>query len=220
MRYADLFSGGRELAAALQSYAEREDTLVLGIVRGGVPAAVEVSAHLQLPLDLLLLRALVQTPDGRLLRAVRVAGTLLPDAELVDLPDTTPAEIRWLVDDALARLAARERQCRGDRPAVDVRGKTVILVDCGMRTGTTMRASIAAVRRAGAPFVVAAAPVGAAAAVASVEALADECVCPRSPEVLGNVSLGYERFQVPSEEQINELLAVRFSGMRDADQHF
>jgi putative phosphoribosyl transferase len=206
MRYADLSSGGRELAAALERHGGREDVLVIGIVRGGVPAAVEVAVRLDLPLDLLLLRALLQQPSGGFLRAVRIGGNLVADPELLDLPADTPGEVRWFVDDALSALEAREKECRGDRPAVDVEGKTVVLVDCGMRTGGTMRAAIAAVRRAGASAVVAAVPAGAAPACALVAPLADETICLYTPESLANVAVAYQRFDVPAFEQIHALL--------------
>lgn len=210
MRYPDLSSGGRELAVSLESYAGRGDVLVLGIVRGGVPAAIEVASHLDVPLDLLLLRALLQRPSGDPVRAVRIAGKPILDRELLDPPEDRPAEVRWFVEEALAQLEARERQCRGSLPPVEVEGKTVILVDCGMRTGGTMRAAIRAVRSAGAAAVVAAVPVGAAAACAVVEPLADCFLSLRTPEVLGNVAVAYERFDVPGEDQIRALATPLF----------
>jgi len=206
MRFADLRSGGQALASALGRYRRAEDTIVLGIVRGGVPAAVEVSRALELPLDLLLLRALLQRPSGEPVRAARVAGTLVLDDELKALA-TPPCSIEEIfVAEALEAFAQREVVCRGSRPAAVIEGKTVLLVDNGLRTGGTMISAIRAVKTMGPARIVAVAPVAQASSITLAKRLADEVLFLLSPEPFGNVAMGYERFEVPDETQINVLL--------------
>jgi predicted phosphoribosyltransferase len=207
VRHADLRSAGRDLAVALEPYNCAPDAaLVLGIVRGGVPAALEVSIHLQLPLDVICLSAVLQRSTGQPARAVRVAGTPVLDEELL-APAAGSLEAHF-VDEALQRLAARERACRGERAPFDVAGRTVFIVDNGIRTGGTMRAAIGAVRRLGAARVIAAVPVAAAAACAAVEEISDLLVCLATPEPFGHVGMFYRRFDVPRETDVRELLAA------------
>jgi putative phosphoribosyl transferase len=207
MKYPDLRSGGVALAAALQSYHRAPDTIVLGIVRGGVTLALEVARTLELPLDLVLLRRMMQRLPEPPVCAGRVAGTLVLDDELTAITAHAAESIEEIfVADALAAFAAREQACRGSRPAVSITGKTVLLVDNGLRTGGTMRSAIQAVRRLNPSRIVSAVPAGSREAVALVTPLADETICLRSPEPFGHVGMCYERFDVGTERQIGELL--------------
>ena len=208
MRHADLRSAGRDLALALEPYACPPDAgLVLGIVRGGVPAALEVALGLRLPLDLICMSAVLQRATGAAARAVRVAGTAVLEEELT-APAAGSIEARY-VDEALERLAARERLCRGERPPFAVAGRTVFLVDNGMRTGGTMQAAVRAVRRLGAARVIAAVPVAAPPACAAVDKVADSLACLATPEPFGHVGMFYRRFEVPGETDIRDLLTSR-----------
>src|SRR5262249_54102926 len=152
------------------------------------------------------LRPLMQRAPGELLRAALVAGTLILDEELA-VRSATPGSVEEIfVTDALEALAQREIACRGLHPAVPVAGRTVLLVDNGIRTGGAQGARGCAVRK------VWAGPGGAAVAVASaagglvVQKLADECVCLAWPGPFGNVAMFYKRFAVPSEQQVRDLL--------------
>lgn len=206
MKYPDLRSGGVALAAALAPYHRADDTIVLGIVRGGVALADEVARTLALPLDLVLLRVMMERLPGPPLCAARVAGTLVLDDELRAManPPVTIEEI--FVADALEVFARRELDCRGTRAPASVAGMTVLLVDNGLRTGGTMRAAIRGLRRLGPARIVAAVPVGAEEAVAMVRPLADELICLASPAPFGHVGLWYQRFDVGSEADIRRLL--------------
>ena len=202
--FADLRDAGRSLAAALTVDRHRRQAIVLGIVRGGVPAAFEVARALSLPLDLVLLRTLVQRASGELLRAARVAGTEVADEGCHVLPIDSPE--RAHVMDALAALGARESVCRGTRPPVRLADRLVLLVDNGMRTGQTMAAAIRAVRRLQPNRIEAAAPVATAAAVALAGAEADAVHCLSIPDSLGNVAMAYRRFDVPDETHVRDLM--------------
>jgi putative phosphoribosyl transferase len=199
-----LRSGGVALAAALERFRGAENTVVLAIVRGGVPAAVEVAGALGLPLDLLLLRALLPRTAGEPVRAARVAGNLVLDDELTSLaPDSIE---QTFVDDALVSFAERDALCRGSRPPLAVAGKTVLLIDNGLRTGGTMISAIRALRTLAPARVIAAAPVAQASSLELAKMLADEVVCLLTPEPFGNVAMGYVRFEVPDEARIRTLL--------------
>ena len=161
------------MADALAAYRTDRDAIVLAIVRGGVPAGLEVARALDLPLDLLVGRALFKTASGDLLCAVRVAGTLVVDEACAALSDAVE---RAFVDDALSALASREAVCRGARTPARIVGRTVLLVDNGMRTGQTMAAAIRHVRSMNPGRIVAAAPVGAASAVAESHAWPMTCL--------------------------------------------
>lgn len=201
--FADLASGGRELADGLSAYATDREALVLGIVRGGVRASLEVARRLDLPLDLLLLKALLTGAPGESHGAASVGGTLVVDDECAARPSGSIE--RLVVDDGVRALAERAAACRGPRPPASLVGRTVLLVDNGMRTGRTMVAAIRAVRGLHPGRVVAAAPVGAAAAVALAAARADDVHCVVTPEVLGNVAMAYRRFDVPLDDHVRAL---------------
>jgi putative phosphoribosyl transferase len=210
--FTDLGAGGRQLADALTSYAADRDALVLGIVRGGVRAAFEVARRLDLPVDLLLLKALVTRAPGQLLRATSVAGTLILDEGCAAQP---PGSVeRLVVDDGVRALALREAACRGSRQAARIAARTILLIDNGLRTGETMAAAIRAVRATNPGRIVAATPVGAASAMALVGALADQVHCLVTPASLGNVAMAYQSFDVPDDAEIRDLFEQRVSGSR------
>jgi putative phosphoribosyl transferase len=206
-RFPDLRSAGRELAAALEQFSARTDVIVLGLVLGGALVAFEVARHLCLQLDFVIIRRLlVPHGPGSQVCAVNVAGSLVIDEELMPRPAVPESPLDYFVSDALEKLAGRERQCRGGRPAVDLSQKTVILADCGIRTGLTMRAAIGALRKAGPARIIAAVPVASVKGRAAIEALADEVISLRSREPFGHVGLWYEDFRRPGDESVSDLL--------------
>lgn len=202
--FADLRAGGRALADVLAAYRTDRAAIVLAIVRGGVPAAVEVARTLDLPLDLVLGRPLIQSRSGYLLHAVRIAGALVVDERYAALP--SDGVERVALDEGLSALAARELVCRGRRPPARIAGRTVLLVDNGMRTGQTMAAAIRALRMMKTARIVAAVPVAAAEAAVEVARIADDVQSVTTTAVLGNVAMGYSRFDVPRDDHILSLL--------------
>jgi predicted phosphoribosyltransferase len=215
MRFEDARAAGRSLAAALEAYGGRPDALVLALARGGVGVAAEVSKRLGLPLDLVCLRRLL-VPRGspEPLCAANVAGTPFLDGELSAalLDGAQDPALKHFLGDALAEFDAGVRACRGARPALDLAGKTVVLVDNGVRTGSTMRAAVRAVRSCSPARIVAAAPVADAEALAAVAADVGEFVCLASPEPFGHVGLWYRDFRRPADDEILATLAEAASG--------
>jgi len=205
-RYEDLRDGGRALAAALTSYANRNDVLVLGIVRGGVPAAIEVATRLELPLDLLhLTRLLAPRGPESAICAGYVAGTRIVDEALE--AHRGDAGFEAYLAEAFARLDAREQTVRGAHAPRDLANKTILLIDNGIRSGSTMRSSIRLTRRLGPSSIIAAVPVGSAETREEIESLADEVVCLGWPETFGNAGMWYSKFNVPSDEEFRSAVA-------------
>jgi putative phosphoribosyl transferase len=209
-QFADLGSAGRNLAALLNGYLGSEETVVVGIARGGVPVAREVANHLGAPLDIVLIRRLLAPRGpGSEICAVNVCGTLVTDQDLV-LPSVVPkTPLEYFVADALDGLALRELACRGGRPALALARKNVFLIDNGIHTGSTMLASIRAVRTLNPSRLVVAVPVASQMSRTAVELAADEVVCLAWPESFGHAGLWYSNFNVPNEEQIREMLDQR-----------
>jgi putative phosphoribosyl transferase len=202
MKHADFAAGGRALADALAARDDIDGALVLAIVRGGVPLGLEIAARLALDIDLVVLRALFVRDDGGAVRVVRIAGQL-SDRELVDHGAAEAGSVEaGFVADALAALAAREVECRGRQAARPIAGRTVILVDNGMRTGGTMAASIHAARALGAARVIAATPVANVITRDRIAGLADALVCLACPEPFVHVGLWYRKFDVPVDAAI------------------
>jgi putative phosphoribosyl transferase len=199
-------SAGRELAIPLRDHAARPDTVVLGIVRGGVPVAAEVARALSLPLDVVLLRKLM-APYGPadVLAAAWVAGTLVVDPRVSAAAAAVPGGAAFL-GEALPSFAERNTLCRGSRPVRLLQAKTILLVDNGARTGGTMRLAAAALRTLDPARIIAALPVASVDSRALLHAVADEVVCPTWIERLGNVGMAYADYAVPAVEQIHSFL--------------
>ena len=207
-RFRDRREAGQLLAANLSAYANRGDVLVLGLPRGGVPVAYEVARALSAPLDVLVVRKLgVPGHDELAMGAIATGGVkVLNDVVVEDFG--IPEQI---IDAVAAReqqeLERRERAYCYDRPPVDVRGKTVILVDDGLATGTTMRAAIAAVRQQVPAAVVVAVSVIALESCAVFRAVADALVWVIAPEPFYAVGLCYEDFTPTTDAEVRDLLA-------------
>jgi putative phosphoribosyl transferase len=204
-RFSDLQSGGRELTRHLDVYASRPKTMVLAIVRGGVPVGVEVARALLLPLDIVLLRRLLAPDPTDPLTAAWVAGTFVSDERLYATAAAVHGGTAFLAD-ALESFAARNALCRGTRTPAVLRGKTILLVDNGVRTGGTMRAAIRALRTLAPDRIVAATPVASEASSALLHDIADQVVCPVWIERFGHVGMWYNDFAVPQVGQIHGML--------------
>ena len=207
VKFDDLASAGRDLAERLDNYSRSEETVVIAIARGGVPAAVEVANKLGAPLDIILIRRLLAPRGpGSEICAVNVCGTLVIDQQLA-LPSAVPkTPLEYFVTDALKELELRERVCRGGRPALEVARKNVLLIDNGIHTGSTALAAIRALRTMKPARLVVAVPVAAPSSRAAVETAADDVVCLAWPEQFGHVGLWYSNFNVPDEEKIRKML--------------
>jgi putative phosphoribosyl transferase len=205
--FPDLRSAGRELATRLETFRQSDRLIVVAIVLGGVPVAHEVANHLNAPLDLLIIRRLFapQGPGSQIC-AVSVGGSLVIDDDLARRSVSPSTPVDYFMADALAELARREQICRPGRPPIDLAGKKVLLVDCGIRTGSTMQAAIEALRTKGPARIVAAVPVASVGGHATVANMADELVSLVHPRQFGNVGLWYRDFSRPGDDGVGELL--------------
>lgn len=207
LRYPNLRSAGRELATALGDWRQRSNTIVLGVVSGGLPVAHEVAKGLGQPLDLIVRRTLlVPQGPGSELSAASVAGVLILPEELQQCPPVPSKPLDYFLSDAIGALDQRQRLCRGNRPARNLDGQNVIVVDCGIRSGLTMRSAIAAVRATNPSHIVGAVPVSSVEGCASVSAMVDEFVCLAQPEPFGHAGMWYDDFTRVTDEEIHALL--------------
>lgn len=208
-RFLDRRDAGRVLAARLARYAGRDDAVVLGLARGGVPVAYEVARALDVPLDVLTVRKLgVPGREEVAMGAIATGDVRVLNAEIVATSRVDADELAAVTVRERAELARRERTYRAGRPPRDVAGRTAIVVDDGLATGATMLAAIRAVRRRGARTIVAAVPVGAPDVCARVGARADVVVCARTPVPLTAVGRWYEDFAQTTDDELRRLLVA------------
>ncbi len=207
--FADRRDAGRALGARLAGTLTG-DVVVLGLPRGGAVVAAEVAAALGAPLDVLLVRKLGLPRQPELaMGAVAAIGDAVETVRservltAAGVDDATFAAVR---DRELAELRRREAAYRGDRPPPDVAGRTVVLVDDGLATGSTLRAALRALAGARPARTVVAVPVGSPEAVRELGGLADEVVCLLAPPSLRAVGGAYVRFAQTSDDEVRELL--------------
>jgi predicted phosphoribosyltransferase len=206
--FPDRYEAGRRLAGRLAAYADRPDVLVLALPRGGVPVGYEVARALGAPLDVFVVRKLgVPGHEELAMGATASGGVCVLNADMVRALGIPSRAIEVVAARELQELRRRERAYRGDRPAPAVGGRTVILVDDGLATGSTMRAAVEAVRRLGPARVVVAAPVASPATCEEFRGVADECVCALTPEPFDAVGAWYDDFSQTTDEEVRELLA-------------
>jgi putative phosphoribosyl transferase len=202
-RYADRREAGDVLATHLAKYADRDDVVVLGLVRGGVPVAARVADALRAPLDVLVVRKLGVPWAPEVAFGALAAGVVVhnPDVE----SHLSDGDMAAVITAERAELRRREVRYRGDRPAPSLAGAVAIIVDDGLATGATARAAVAAARQLGAARVVVAVPVGAHESVDLLRGEADEVVCPVVPTYFQAVSRWYRRFGQTGDDEVVEL---------------
>jgi putative phosphoribosyl transferase len=207
MRYRDRQEAGRELAIALQPYADK-DPIVLALPRGGVVVGAEVARVLGAPLDVLVARKIGVPFQPELgMGAIAEGGGEYLDRETVELAGVSAHDIEEVVRRESAELRRRIQRYRGGRPLTDCGGRTVILVDDGIATGGTVRAALDAIRRQSPRYVILAAPVASAEAVALFRSLVDQVVCPLIPSHLFAIGAWYDDFSQVSDDEVVALLA-------------
>jgi putative phosphoribosyl transferase len=199
---------GRLLAEKLEKYAGRDDVIVLGLPRGGVPVAYEVAKSLRVPLDVFIVRKLGVPGFEELAAGALASGgvRVLNEDVLRALPNADEI-IESVTAKETAELERREKSYRDDRPAPELRDRVVILVDDGLATGATMRAAVKALRQRGVAKIVVAVPVGPPDTCREFEDEADETICASTPEFFQAVGQYYEDFSQTSDEEVRDLLA-------------
>ena len=200
---------GRVLAEALSAYSGKNGLLVLGLARGGVPVAWEVAASLQAPLDVFLVRKLgVPQWQELAMGALASGGGRVVNHDLVRNLGISDEQLRAVIDRETDELKRRDEAYRGGRPAPDLAGKTVILVDDGIATGASMLAAVRAVRAAKPQKIVVAVPVGPLSTCRQIGGEADDVVCATTPVRFQAVGQVYADFHQVSDEEVRDLLVT------------
>jgi putative phosphoribosyl transferase len=196
------------LSENLAKYADRDDVIVLGLPRGGVPVAYEVAKRLRAPLDVFIVRKL-GVPGFEELAAGAIAsgGVRVLNQDVMRALPNAEETIEAVTARETAELERREHTYRDGRPAPELQDRIVILVDDGLATGATMRAAVKALRQRGVAKIVVAVPVGPPDTCHEFEHEADETVCVSAPEFFQAVGQYYEDFSQISDEEVRELLA-------------
>ena len=215
-RFTDRSTAGRLLARRLNAYGDRDDVIILGLPRGGVPVAFEVARALNAPLDVFVVRKL-GVPGHRELAmgAIASGGVQVLNEDVVREVGISAEQIELVAGDEQKELVRRERAYRDDAPPPGLRGRTALLVDDGLATGATMRAAVIAARKLGAARVVVAVPVAPASTCEQFREDADEVVCLMTPEPFWSIGQWYDDFAQVSDQEVRELLAQEIAPSRN-----
>lgn len=208
-RYADRQEAGKALARELQRYADREDVVVLGLPRGGVPVAYEVAQALHVPLDVFVVRKLgVPGHEELAMGAIASGGVRVLNEDVVRWYHLSDMTIEAVAQAEGAELVRRERAYRDGRAPEPLKGRVAIIVDDGLATGSSMRAAVQAARDLRPSRIIVAAPVGASETCRALEQIADDVVCAYTPDPFNAVGLWYEEFSQTTDEEVRRLLAA------------
>lgn len=206
--FRDRAEAGELLAARLSGLADRDDVVVLGLPRGGVPVGYEVARALRVAFDVFVVRKLgVPGHEELAMGAIASGGVRLVNHDVVDALGIPETVIDQVSQREQVELERREHLYRGRRPMIPLGNKTVVLVDDGLATGSTMRAAVTAVGQRQPARIVVAVPVGATSTCHELGSEADEVVCLRSPEPFVAVGLWYRDFTPTSDDEVRTLLA-------------
>jgi predicted phosphoribosyltransferase len=207
MLFRDRTEAGRLLAAKLAKYADRPDVEVLALPRGGVPVAFEVARALHAPLDVFLVRKLGVPGQPELaMGAIASGGVRVLNGDVVRALGIPDDVVEAVAAEEQQELDRRERAYRDDRPPPDFQGRTVILVDDGLATGSTMRAAVAALRHGGPESIAVAVPVASPETCAEFQGEVDDIICAKTPDPFYAVGLWYEDFSQTTDEEVHDLL--------------
>jgi putative phosphoribosyl transferase len=207
-RFRDRAEAGRLLAQKLRGYAHQPDVLVLALPRGGVPVAFEVARALGAPIDVFVVRKL-GTPGQRELAmgAIATGGVRVLNEDVIRLMRIPEQAIDIVSAEEQREMERRERAYRGARPAPDLKDRTLILVDDGLATGSTMHAAVAALRQQQPARIVVAIPVAPPSTLREFAREADEVVCVLAPnEPFEGVGRWYLNFSQTTDKEVRELL--------------
>jgi putative phosphoribosyl transferase len=208
MLFQNRADAGRRLAAHLTAYQDQPHVIVLGLPRGGVPVGYEVAAALHVPLDVFLVRKLgVPGHEELAMGAIASGGVRVLNDDVLRILPIPEQVIDAVAAEEEHELKRRERLYRGNRRLRDLHGWTVILVDDGLATGSTMRAAITALRQLGPAKIVVAVPVGAQSTCAEFQSEADEAICATTPEPFYAVGYWYADFEPTTDDEVRVLLS-------------
>ena len=218
--YRNRHEAGRKLARHLVELAAWEDPLALALPRGGAPVAAEVAVALNAELDVLVVRkiGLPWQPEVAM-GAIASGGICVRNEAVVHALGISDRDFDRVMREEKAELRRRERRYRGDRGPIRIQNRTVIVVDDGLATGSTMQAAVAALREADPLRILVAVPVGARESVEVLRRDADEVICPETPEPFGAISAFYDDFSQVSDGEVETLLAAARKRTRAVGLH-
>jgi putative phosphoribosyl transferase len=207
MLFKDRTAAGQVLAKELAAYANRSDVLILALPRGGVPVAFEVAKALNAPLDVFLVRKLgVPGQEELAMGAIASGGVCVLNDEVVAGLGLSETIIDKVAQKEQQELERRERLYRDDRPAPDLHGRTVILVDDGLATGATMRAAVRALQQQQPDQIVVGVPVSSPETCQEFQTEVDDIVCAMTPRPFHSVGLWYDDFEQTTDDEVRDLL--------------
>ncbi|HEX2912469.1 MAG TPA: phosphoribosyltransferase family protein [Chloroflexia bacterium] len=209
MQFYNRAEAGKALGERLTGYANRPEVLILALQGGGIPIASEVSRMLNVPADILVVRKLRLPEESDIVIGAITSGKVqvLNDTIVHDL-ELTPSRLETIVEQAEVELAAKEQKFRGARPFSELEGRTVIVVDDGLGTGSSMRVALEAIKQRKPGRIVIALPVAPPSVYYDFQSLADEIVCLFTPADFGAVRNYYTEFLPVTEEETQKLLAL------------
>ncbi|PYV55443.1 MAG: phosphoribosyl transferase [Acidobacteria bacterium] len=208
MLFEDRFDAGRVMASKLGEFSGRNDVVVLALPRGGVPVGYEVAQALRAPFDVFVVRKLGTPGQEELaMGALASGGVTVLNREVIQALGIPRQTINAVVAREERELERREREYRGQRPAASVRGRTAIVVDDGLATGSSMRVAAKALRKEAAAEIVVAVPVASPSTCSAFELEVDKVVCATTPEPFSAVGQWYRNFSQTTDEEVRDLLA-------------
>ncbi|MHB8147811.1 MAG: phosphoribosyltransferase [Vulcanimicrobiaceae bacterium] len=211
-RFHDRRLAGRALARALVALRDRTDVIVLGLPRGGVPVAYEIAIALHLPFDVFAVRKIgVPGHEELAMGAVSADGSYVIFPEIADACDVDREQFNVILDRERREAERRERAYRDSRVRPSLEGKSIILVDDGLATGSSMYAAVVALREHHPRRIIVAVPVGAAETCEMLRAHVDQIVCLASPQPFHAVGLYYDHFEQTSDDEVRALLADAYA---------
>ncbi len=206
--FKDRVHAGQLLAQALMKYADRDDVIVLGLPRGGVPVAFEVAKQLRAPLDVIVVRKLgVPGWEELAMGAIASGGIRVINHDVVRSARISPEAIEAVAAVQLRELQRREMAYRGRTGAPEIEDRIVILVDDGIATGSTIRAAVQALRTQRPRQLIIAVPTAAADSCATLKPMVDELVTLMMPDDFRAVGQWYETFSQTTDDEVTQLLA-------------
>jgi putative phosphoribosyl transferase len=206
-RFRNRAEAGRLLASQLTCFAGRPNVRILALPRGGVPVACEIARALKLPLDVFVVRKLgVPGQEELAMGAVASGNVRIVQPQVLEALRISQSVMEAVTAEEIRELARRERAFRGDRPSPDVRDRTIILVDDGLATGSTMRAAVAALKLQRPERIVVAVPVAASETCQQLRNEVEQIVCLKTPTSFQAVGLWYEHFPQLTDEEVRTLL--------------
>lgn len=210
LRFRNRKEAGKMLAQNLTAYANEENLLVLALPRGGVPVAFEVAKALNAPLDVCIVRKLGVPGHKELaMGAIASGGIGVLNSDVINTLGIDKETIQAVAAEELQELQRRDRTYRGDALPLNVENKTVILIDDGIATGSTMRAAIGILQQQQPQKIVVAIPVAPASTYKELQSEVDEIVCLQIPEILSAIGLWYEDFAQTTDEEVKEILDLQ-----------